>query len=169
MARKYLRYLVTRNDQYVNQSMIEEILDLSKKQIPNILTYPSLNTWVIDEALKSGFYCNWPNTDNCRYVVTAEPIIVQNGCRIEPTKSVKEENSYFGYYILNGDNHIKFLFDVEDESAEILIEDRLLLISPANGETHKTTYWSHEEPLVMIKFYIKPVESVNQSHPWIPF
>lgn len=169
MAKKYLRYLVTRNNQVVAPDMMQEFTQHYIDSTPNVLTHPSVNTWLLDEALKSGFYCNWPNTDRCMYVVSAEVVLVAKECRIEPNKSSSEHNNFFGYYVLNGDNKAKFIFQVDDELAEVPLESGLLLVSPCNGETHKTTYWPNQEPLVMIKFYIKPVESADPTHPWIPF
>ena len=166
MAKKYLKYFMTRDNQFITDELKQFITNHSYSE--NLLTIACDSSWLLYEAIQDAFYCNWPNTTGNRYWIKAKTCILNNGEMINQTSSSEEADKYFGYFIINGDNKTDIIFDVDGNKSSIKTETGLLLISPSSSETH-SILWNFEEPLVMVKFYIEPTNLIDSNFMWTPF
>jgi hypothetical protein len=166
MAKKYLKHIVTRDNQLVDQVMIDYVVDHNRQE--NILCFADHVSWHMYDMIQSGFYCNWPNTNNNRYFIKANSLILSKGSEVYHKSNRNLINNYFGYIILNGNDNTHVSFEVDGSSENILAETGLLLISPETDEQHSIK-WDLDYDLVMVKFNITPVQNIVHPNNWIPF
>ena len=165
MAKKYSKYLVTRNDQNIFDDLKLFVQNFPSEK--NILNYGNMNSWHLYEMIQKMFFCNWPNTNFRKYFVKATPVVLYNGNEILGSSSNDNPDNYFGYFFINSDSKTEINFNIDDKSDSILAESRMLLISPSNFEKHSIK-WQEEYPLVLVKFNIIPVENLLGEYDWTP-
>lgn len=154
MAKKYLKYFVTRDNQAIPYGLIEYVERFPKEK--HLLNTMSIYSWHLYEMFQGGFYCNWPNTEFKRYFIQAEPIILEQS-------TIKDNSVYdfFGILFLNA-NDQKIILEVDGESQTIDVTPGLLLISSHKNETYKFI----GDRIVAVKFKIS---SHGNEENWIPF
>jgi hypothetical protein len=157
MAEKYLKYFVTRDNQYIPIGFSEYMANFPKDR--HLFNMMSVHTWHLYEMIQSGFYCNWPNTAFKKYFIQAEPIIHR-----EETTTTESNCEYFGMLFVNPTIE-KLIFEVDGQQEQIDITPGLLLISPHSNEKYTITSGGE---MLMIKFKINP-STVRAQDNWIPF
>lgn len=164
MAKKYSKYVVTRDKQIIFDDLKIFVQEFNGN---NILNFGNINSWHLYEMIQKMFFCNWPNTNFRKYFVKAEPCILNSGNNITQTSCNSNPDNYFGYLFINSDSKTNFKFIVDNNKENIVAETGLLLISPSNYETHSIE-WNQSYPLIMVKFSIIPLESIKEPSDWTP-
>jgi len=164
MAKKYLKYVVTRED----QSLYEDF-DIFCKEFngKNLLNIGNKHAWNLHQMIQKIFFCNWPNTNFRKYFVKAETCILNTGDEIKQISCNNNPDNYFGYLCVNSDNKTNINFTVYTIKESINLESKLLLISPSNYETH-SIQWGETFPLLLIKINIIPAENIKNQFDWTP-
>lgn len=156
MAKKYLKYFVTREDQYISDEFIEYMKSFPKDK--HLLNTMSDHTWHLYEMIQNAFYCNWPNTNCKKYFIQANLLVLNNNLAIKDS----EPYEYFGLLFVNPKNH-KLTFKVDRQKQELQINKGLLLMSPHMFEEYTIT---GDSDMLMVKFKIN---CCTGQENWIPF
>ena len=158
MAKKYLRYFVTREDQKLTDGFVDYMVNFPEHK--HLFNTMSVHSWHLYEMIQDAFYCNWPNTAYKKYFISAQPYVIQS----DTTVTDDRDHDYFGTLFVNPAGN-KLLFSVDDQVQEIELNNSVLLLSPHQKESY--TISCGDEPLVMIIFRIS--SSPNGESGWVPF
>lgn len=158
MAKKYLKYFVTREDQKVTEEFVDYISNFPKEK--HLLNTMSIHSWHFYEMAQSAFYCNWPNTNFRNYFIQAELF------KINKTTNICDIGiyDYWGVLFTNPNDH-KVSFNLGDLTQDIVLDSPTILISPHQNE--RCVIEIENKPMNIIKFKINSSLGIEEN--WIPF
>jgi hypothetical protein len=158
MAKKYLKYFVTREDQNLTDGFEDYMVNFPEHK--HLFNTMSVHTWHLYEMIQDAFYCNWPNTNNKKYFINAQPFVIQS----DTTVSDDRDHDFLGTLFVNPTGN-KLTFLVDDQVQEIELNNSVLLISPHQKERY--TISCGDTPLLIIIFRIS--SSLSEEGNWVPF
>ena len=147
----------------------------------NLLMYPFPGFHSVYKKIQEIFYICYRNRNKC-YDVPPHFIqcwlnIVYKDDELDWHNHWKPEcNSWHGYIYIDAEmSGPSTLYKVPDYNEIVTIEGKNgnMIISPSNGDTHKTVPWTNENPRISIAFDILPTSSsglidCHDINHWVP-
>jgi hypothetical protein len=127
MAKKYLKYFVTREDQKLTVDFADYMAKFPEHK--HLFNTMSVHTWHLYEMIQDAFYCNWPNTTYKKYFINAQPFVIHSDTKVTDER----DHDYFGALFVNTNGN-KLSFSVDGQVQEIELNTSVLMISPHQKE-----------------------------------
>lgn len=141
----------------------------------NLFLYPLPQFHELFFEIKKYFYEIYPNNKQ-NYYIQSWLNVYKKGQNIDwHSHWDSEKQSYHGFYCVNIPEKSSTLYQLRDSDDIIQIpsEENLLVLSPSDGDIHKSTEGSSiDEPRITIAFDILPEKHIpvfGVPNHWIPF
>jgi hypothetical protein len=137
----------------------------------NLLMYPLPQFHELYSEIKQFFYDELSPNPDTKYYIQSWLNYYHKGDYIEWHSHWKPElNTWHGFFCVNTEpSYTSYKIPNYPDIVDIECKNNLLVMSPSNGDEHRSSEWAGDNPRITIAFDIVPREHIGVSiNHWIP-